>query len=118
MAGKEQMSKVKAALEYIEAHYEEPIKLGDIAYEVNSSVSRLCHLFKEQMGVTVIDYLTNIRIGQAKKLLSTTDDNICTIYYKVGYNSQVYFSRKFKEIVGVSPLEFRAGNRKCKEQNK
>ena len=110
--------KIRAAAELIEAYYEQPIKLGDIAYKVNLSVSSLSHLFKEQMGVTPIEYLTNILIERAKKLLLTTDKNCCNIYYEVGYNRQTYFNRKFKEVTGMTPLEFRAGNRKCKEQNK
>ena len=110
--------KIRAAAEFIEAYYEQPIKLGDIAYKVNLSVSGLSHLFKEQMGVTPIEYLTNIRIERAKKLLLTTDKKCCNIYYEVGYNGQSHFSRKFKEVTGMTPLEFRAGNRKCKEQNK
>jgi two-component system response regulator YesN len=85
---------------------------------VNLSAWRLSHLFKEQMGVTPIEYLTKIRIERAKKLLLTTDKKCCNIYYEVGYNGQSHFSRKFKEVTGMTPLEFRAGNRKCKEQNK
>ncbi len=110
--------KIKAAAEFIEAYYEQPIKLGDIAHEVDLSVSRLAHLFKEQMQVTPIEYLTNIRIERAKKILLTTDKKCCNICYEVGYNNQTYFARKFKEVTGMSPLEFRAGNRRCKEQNK
>ena len=102
--------KIKAAAEFIEAHFDRPIKISDIAYEVNLSAGRLCHLFKKQMGVTPIGYLTNIRIERARKLLLTTDKKCCNLYYEVGFNSQAYFVRRFKEAVGMSPAQFRAAN--------
>jgi AraC-like DNA-binding protein len=107
--------KIKAAAEFIKTYYDQPIKISDIAYEVNLSAGRLCHLFKEQMGVTPIAYLNNIRIEQAMKLLLTTDKKCCNLYYEVGYNSQAYFVRRFKEIAGMSPAQFRASksNPKC-----
>jgi YesN/AraC family two-component response regulator len=108
---KAKVDKIKAAAKFIEAYYEQPIKLGDIAYEASLSVSRLAHLFKEQMQVTPIEYLTNIRIERAKKILLTTDKKCCNIYYEVGYNSQTYFARKFKGVVGLSPSQFRQKNR-------
>ncbi len=102
--------KIKAAAEFVKAYYDQPIKISDIAYEVNLSAGRLCHLFKEQMGVTPIGYLTNMRIERAKNLLLTTDKKCCNLYYEVGYNSQAYFTYKFKEVVGMSPAQFRAAN--------
>ncbi len=110
--------KIRAAAEFIEAYYDKAITISNVAYKVNLSAWELSHLFKEQMGVTPIEYLTNIRIERAKKLLLTTDKKCCNIYYEVGYNGQAHFTRKFKEVTGMTPLEFRAGNRKCKEQNK
>ena len=110
--------KIRAAAGLIEAYYDKPITISNIAYEVNLSAWQLSHLFKEQMGISPIEYLTKVRIEHAKKLLLTTDKKCCNIYYEVGYNGQSHFSRKFKEVTGMTPSEFRAGNRKCKEQNK
>ena len=70
------------------------------------------------MGVTLIGYLTNIRIEQAKKLLLTTDEKCCNLYYEVGFNSQTYFARKFKEVVGISPAQFRACKGKVKNSER
>jgi len=105
---KPQEDKIKAAVEFIETYYNQPIKVGDIAYEAGLSAGRLCHLFKERMGLSPIEYLTNVRIAQAEKLLLNTDDKLCNLYYEVGFNSQAYFTRKFKEVVGISPAQFRA----------
>ncbi len=115
---KSQEDKIKAATEFIETYYNQPIKVGDIAYEVKLSAGRLCHLFKERTGLTPIEYLTNIRIAHAKKLLLTTDDKLCNLYYEVGFNGQAYFTRKFKEVVGISPSQFRACKGKVKNSEK
>jgi len=115
---KSQEDKIKAAIEFIETYYNQPIKVGDIAYEVKLSAGRFCHLFKERMGVAPIEYLTNMRIEKAKKLLLTTDDKLCNLYYEVGYNGQAYFTRKFKEVVGISPAQFRSCKGKVKNPEK
>ena len=111
---KPQEDTIKTATDFIETYYNQPIKIGDVAYEVKLSGWRLCHLFKERMGVTLIEYLTNMRIERAKKLLLTTDEKLCNLYYEVGYNSQSYFARRFKKVVGISPAQFRAVNRTTK----
>lgn len=108
MQGKAKADRIKAAVEFIEAYYDRPITISDIAYEINVSAGYLAHRFKEQMGVTLIGYLTNMRIERAKNLLLTTDKKCCNLYYEVGYNSQAYFARRFKEAVGMSPAQFRA----------
>ena len=106
------ITQLKPAIDYIDTNYEQQITLADIAKQVHLSVSRLAHLFKEQMGITLIDYLTNVRITQAKRLLLTTDDSCTTICFKVGYNNQSYFTRTFKEISGMTPGQFRQSNKR------
>lgn len=106
------VTQLKPAIDYIDQNYDQQIALSDIAKQVHLSVSRLAHLFKEQMGITLIDYLTNVRIENAKRLLLTTDDSCTTICYQVGYNNQSYFTRTFKDIVGMTPGQFRQSNRR------
>ncbi len=74
------------------------------------SVSRLAHIFKEQMGITLIDYLTSVRIERAKQLLLATTQNCTEICFQVGYNNQSYFTRTFKRLVGMTPRQFRVKN--------
>jgi AraC-like DNA-binding protein len=64
------------------------------------------------MGVTIIDYLTDVRIGHAKLLLLSTDKSCSIICFEVGYNNQSYFTRTFKEMVGMTPRQFRESNRR------
>ena len=98
---------VTTAVKYIEACFEQPIKLADIAYAAKLSAWRLGHLFVKEMGVTPIEYLNGVRIEHAKRLLSETDYSGTKISYLVGYNSQSYFIRAFKRREGMTPEQFR-----------
>mgnify|MGYP005852418207 CR=1 FL=1 len=104
------ITQLKPALDFIETNYDRQISMADVAKQVHLSVSRLAHLFKEQMGITLVDYLTNVRISQAKRLLLSTDKSCTTICFEVGYNNQSYFTRTFKDMVGMTPRQFRQSN--------
>jgi two-component system response regulator YesN len=108
----QKMSQLKPVIEYMQAYYDQPLTLADIAKAAHLSVSRLAHLFREQMGITLIDYLTNIRINHAKRLLLMTESNCTHICYDVGYNNQSYFTRVFKQLTGLTPSQFRAQNKR------
>jgi len=103
---------VTAAVKHIEASFEQPIKLADIARVAKLSAWRLGHLFVEEMGVTPIEYLNGVRIEHAKRLLSGTDYSGTKISYLVGYNSQSYFIRVFKRREGMTPEQFRQSGQK------
>ena len=104
------MTQIRLAINYIDANYDKPVSLADIAKACYLSVSRLAHVFKEQMGITLIDYLTSVRIERAKQLLLATEQNCTEICFQVGYNNQSYFTRTFKELVGMTPRHFRVKN--------
>jgi len=106
------VTQIRPAINYIDANYDKHITLADIAKVSYLSVSRLAHLFKEQMGITIIDYLTSVRIERAKQMLLATEQSCTEICFQVGYNNQSYFSRTFKDLVGMSPRQFRARNQR------
>jgi two-component system response regulator YesN len=106
------MSQLKPAIEYMQYNYYQPLALADVAKAAHLSISRLAHLFREQMGITIVDYLTNVRINHAKRMLLTGEGNCTRICYEVGYNNQSYFTRVFKQIVGLTPREFRRQNKR------
>ena len=106
------ITQVTPAINYIDANYDKPITLAEIARASHLSASRLAHIFKEQMGITLIDYLTSVRIEQAKELLLATDQSCTEICFQVGYNNQSYFTRTFKSVVGMTPRRFRIQNRR------
>jgi two-component system response regulator YesN len=104
------ITQIRPAIQYIDANYDKPLTLAEIARASHLSVSRLAHLFKEQMGITLIDYVTGVRIEQAKELLLGTDQSCTEICFQVGYNNQSYFTRTFKSVVGLTPRQFRVQN--------
>jgi two-component system response regulator YesN len=108
------MLQIKPAIDYIEQNYDKQLSLSDIAKSAFLSVSRISHLFKDEMGITLIDYLTTVRINHAKRLLLTTDDNCTKICYDIGYNNQSYFTRTFKEATSMTPRQFRDSNSRPK----
>jgi two-component system, response regulator YesN len=106
------ISQIRPAINYIDANHDKPMTLAEIARASHLSVSRLAHVFKEQMGITVIDYVTSVRIERAKHLLLATDQSCTEICFEVGYNNQSYFTRTFKTVVGMTPRQFRNRNQR------
>ncbi len=109
------MTQIRPAINYIDANFDKQITLSEIAKMSFLSVSRLAHIFKEQMGITIIDYLTHVRIERAKQLLLATDQNCTEICFQVGYNNQSYFTRTFKDLVGMTPRQFRSSNQRTEK---
>jgi two-component system response regulator YesN len=103
---------ITPAINFIDANYDKSITLSEIAKASHLSSSRLAHIFKDQMGITIIDYLTGVRIERAKQLLLATDQSCTEICFEVGYNNQSYFTRTFKDLVGMPPRQFRVSNRR------
>jgi two-component system response regulator YesN len=106
------ITQITPVINYIDANYDKSVTLAEMARISHLSVSRLAHVFKEQMGITIIDYLTSVRIERAKQLLLATEQNCTEICFQVGYNNQSYFTRTFKELAGMTPMQFRAKNRR------
>jgi AraC-like DNA-binding protein len=95
--------------EYIMRNFDRDISLTEIASIANMGVTSFCNFFKDNYRRTFIDYLNDIRIGHACKLLSEKDDNIVEVAYECGYNSLANFNRQFKKIKRMNPSEFRKG---------
>lgn len=84
------------------------LSLENIAQTVYLNPSYLSKLFKDNQGITVMDYATKVRIEEAKKLLENPQYNIDEVSSKLGYHDPSYFSKVFRRYVGISPREFRA----------
>lgn len=96
------------AIDYINTHYKEAIMLKDLSVYIGMSDTYLSRLFKKEMGVNFSDYLNEIRIRQAKKvLISCPDMPLYNVADSVGYNSESYFSRIFKKVAGLTPNTYR-----------
>lgn len=96
-----------ACLEYIRKHYSEKVTLQELADHVHLHPNYLCALFKEQTGKTVFDYLDRYRIRRAARLLSSTSLPVSRIAENCGFGSVSFFSRKFRALLGMSPLQYR-----------
>ncbi len=101
-------SVIKDVKLYIEDNYSrEDFSFQDAAGHVSLSVPHLSRMFRREMGVTFIDYLTSVRIRKAIELLHSCELKIYEIAELTGYANQHYFSNVFKKNLGVSPAEYR-----------
>lgn len=97
---------VERACEYMSENYGEKISLEQLAAQQCISVSQLKRIFKEQTGFSVITYLTNLRISEAKSLIRESHLNFSQIAVAVGYDNIYYFSSTFKKHTGMTPTEY------------
>ena len=88
-------------------NYASDIGLNYIAEHVNLSVTYMCNLFKNELGISIGQYIKNVRMEKAKELLSNTNLRLNDIYPQVGYSSLAYFCVAFKETFGITPTQFR-----------
>jgi AraC-like DNA-binding protein len=95
------------AQSYIENHLSYHMTLQDIAHAAYVSRARLAQIFREQLAQTVWEYVTQRRLEEAKTMLAQTDLYIYRIAYLAGFASPTTFAARFKEIVGMSPAEYR-----------
>lgn len=94
------------AKDHIDQHYNEEISLIDISKEVSVSPQYFSKIFKEEMGLSFVEYVRKKRVDMAKDMLRSKNYSVKEVCYLVGYNDPNYFSRLFKKLVGVSPTEF------------
>lgn len=109
---------VNSAIRYMEEHYMEEITLDEIARYIGISPQHFSKTFKEETGVNYIDWLTNLRLDIAKRLLSEGGMTVKEVCYQVGYNDPNYFSRIFRKNTKISPTQFAKGMLPAKREYK
>jgi two-component system response regulator YesN len=92
---------------YIHSHYQQPIKLDDIAEALHFNSSYVSRMYKKETGESVIHYLNRYRVERAKQLIESKAHKISEIGELVGIEGVSYFSNVFTKIVGVSPQQYR-----------
>lgn len=103
---------IMRAIEFIGDHYSDRnLSIKMVADSVHLSTGHLCVLFKKETGRTLNNYITEVRMEEAKRLLTNTQMKIYEIAVKVGYQSSQYFSQIFLRQTGCSPAEYRKGKR-------
>ncbi|HBF39300.1 MAG TPA: hypothetical protein DDW50_18515 [Firmicutes bacterium] len=98
---------IRQAITYLKEHYIEDINLIVLAHQVGLSKNHLCTLFHSETGQNFVDYLHQIRIGQACNLLTSTDLRVSEVGLKVGYHDAKYFTKVFQKYQNCSPSEYR-----------
>ena len=98
---------ITKALEYIATHYTENLTQQSVADFVHLSKSYFSLLFKKQTDRNFIDYLIELRIREAKRLLAHNDSRVYDVAGAAGFKDVKYFSKVFKKVTGLSPIEYR-----------
>ncbi|MDF2668238.1 MAG: hypothetical protein K0R67_544 [Paenibacillus sp.] len=101
---------VERVIVYMQRAFQEELSVERLAFEANVSKRQFSYWFKELTGRSTTEYLSDLRINRAKQLL-LTEGRLLDIARTVGYRDEFYFSRRFKQLVGISPREY-ARNRK------
>ncbi|MEH7384351.1 response regulator [Bacillus sp. JJ1521] len=100
-------SSIEKVLEYISKTPINQVNLKDAANHVHMNPSYLSQLFKQQLNKKFVDYVTEIKIQEGKKLLANTTLRMSEIADRLGYADVAYFSNNFKKITGQSPSDYR-----------
>lgn len=98
---------IRMAKEYIQKNYMKPIGLEEISEMLGFNLSYFSALFKKETGKNFLEYLTEVRIANAKELLRETNLSVAEICNRVGYLDQKHFIATFKKYAGIKPGEFR-----------
>jgi two-component system response regulator YesN len=100
-------SMIQTALQFIDNNYMYDLNLTMLAERFNYNSSYFSELFKSKVGKTFIQYVTEVRMAQAMRLLVDTPLNLWDIAELTGFSNASYFSSKFKRMYGVTPSDFR-----------
>ena len=92
---------------YINTHYAEPLSLETLSGIFYVSACYLSRIFRRYTGSSFVEYLSAVRIKEAKRRLASTGESVTEIALGVGFRSVTHFGRVFRELIGLSPLAFR-----------
>ncbi len=98
--------KINKVYDYVFKNFANGIELEKVADTIFLSPSAFCRFFKEKTNKTLFDYVKEVRIGYAAKLLLEKKYSISEICYQSGYNNLSTFNKQFREIKGLTPSEF------------
>ncbi len=103
----ERQEHVRPVLSYVEQHFRESLTLERVSEHVHVSASRVRHLFKDATSVGFKEYVTNLRLAEAKRLLLTSDICVQEVAYTVGYTNLNQFYKVFGRYSSMSPADYR-----------
>ena len=100
-------AKINEAIAYINENYAKDLNMAVVSNHISMNYSLFSAEFKNITGTNFVTYVKELRMGEAKRLLSETDMKVNEISVKVGYDNEKHFMKSFKAYVGVSPSEYR-----------
>jgi YesN/AraC family two-component response regulator len=103
---------VEKAEDYIEMNFSEDISMEEMAKKLHVHPSHLMRVFKKEKGITISHYRNLRRIKEAKELILFSNLSMTDIAIMVGFSNSQYFSKLFKEIEGITPVEFKKNSKK------
>ncbi len=98
---------IKNITKYVENNYFDQITIADMAQLCDYSESHFMKFFKQNMGISFIDYINNYRLNMAANLIKSSDSDILSIACECGFNNLSYFNRLFKQKYKMTPRELR-----------
>jgi AraC-like DNA-binding protein len=99
-------NKINRVFDYIFNNFKEDISLQDVASVIPMSTSAFCRFFKLKTNRTLVEFIKEIRVGHAAKLLMEGNHNVTETCYISGYNNISNFNKHFREVKGLSPRDF------------
>lgn len=106
-ARSQQLTSIKAVLDFVEQEYASAITLSDLAARAGMSPNYFCRVFRQITHQTPIEYVLSYRVEQAAILLSTSDLPITAVSLNCGFNDYSYFIRVFRRLKGITPRQYR-----------
>jgi AraC-like DNA-binding protein len=100
-------NRMEKILAYINKNYTKNLKLDDIAKMVPMNASAFCRYFKEKSGKLLVDYIQELRVGYACKLLTGSRLDVLQISIECGFNTPSHFNKVFKRKTGLTPTDYR-----------
>lgn len=111
-------SYVEQCKDYVNKNYRKKIYVEEIARKMGISSSYLSHMFREETGKRLQDYIVEVRIERAKNLLIYSEESLADIAAYVNFPSQSYFGEKFKKYTNMTPMQFRHLHKPAEFYNK
>ena len=105
------MERIRTVITYTEEHFREPVSLTDIAGQLGLGKESFCRFVKKNMGMSYLNYLSEVRLSHIYKELLDSDAPVGEIMASNGFMNQKLFNRTFKELYGQTPSSVRRGQR-------
>ncbi|HEX8247323.1 MAG TPA: AraC family transcriptional regulator [Pyrinomonadaceae bacterium] len=103
MASEGDTRRISKAIKQLREHFDEPLKIENIARELGMSVSGFHHHFKSVTAMSPLQFQKQVRLQEARRLMLGEELNVASASLRVGYEDPAYFSRDYKKLFGASP---------------